>query len=312
MSGFSPLEDYVPPTAEDLSAELRSLRGLDVERLAVLAEEPSERLERRLASGLLLGLSGDPRIRVFDPPMVDIPAGVATIGVEPSRLDALQEEYDWLGVQREWLEKESPRFQVELRSFRLGRYPVTNLEFIAFLKENPLGELPSSWSFGRVGFAAANQPVHTLSPRAAEAYAAWLSSRTGRRFRLPTEFEWEYAASGPEARSFPWGERFSEDLANTREAGLLSATPVGIFPGGRSPFGALDMAGNVEEYVADEYRPYPGGRLIEDEILQKLGRYRITRGGAFDKFQDLARCHRRHGPVPDSSSVIGFRLAEDP
>jgi formylglycine-generating enzyme required for sulfatase activity len=294
-----------------LSAALRELRRLDSGELLMLAETPGEPLVRRLASGILLGAIGDPRIRVFDPPMVDIPAGRATIGLDPSQLDAVHAHYAPLGLKREWFEKECPRFTVELRGFRIGKYPVTNLEFLTFIQETGWSERPSSWSFGRFGFVAGNQPVHSVPPEAADAYATWLATRTGRRFRLPTEFEWEYAAAGPEARSFPWGKEFLEDHANTGESRLSSTTPIGIFPKGRSIFGAFDMAGNVEEYVADSYRPYPGGSLVEDDFFKAMGYYRITRGGAFNRLNDLARCHRRHGIDPKSDHAVGFRLAEE-
>jgi formylglycine-generating enzyme required for sulfatase activity len=95
------------------------------------------------------------------------------------------------------------------------------------------------------------------------------------------------------------------------ELGLLSTTPVGSFPEGASPFGVLDMAGTVEEYVSTHYHAYPGGDLVEDDLFKAVGCYRIARGGAFNRFSDLARCGRRHGPYPKSLYAIGFRLAED-
>ena len=80
-------------------------------------------------------------------------------------------------------------------------------------------------------------------------------------------------------------------------------TPVGIYPSGASPCGALDMAGNVEEFTADLYWPYPGTHLEEPEY----GTYRVTRGGVFSLDSDLARCDRRHGSV--HAGATGFRLA---
>ncbi|MBO0880290.1 MAG: SUMF1/EgtB/PvdO family nonheme iron enzyme [Mycobacterium sp.] len=151
----------------------------------------------------------------------------------------------------------------------------------------------------------------SISAVAASMYASWLSQRLGRRFRLPTEAEWEYAACGGHGREYPWGNEFHPEAANTVEAGPLSTTPVGMYPAGRSPFGVDDMSGNVEEYVADDYAPYPGGILIDDDLTTAGQTYRVTRGGSFTSFGDLARCRRRHGWHPQRQlNAIGFRLVE--
>jgi formylglycine-generating enzyme required for sulfatase activity len=82
-----------------------------------------------------------------------------------------------------------------------------------------------------------------------------------------------------------------------------------MYPAGRSPFGAADMGGNVEEYVADDYRPYPGGETVEDDLGGRVP-YRVARGGGFTRFADLARCRRRHGWYHRDMYAMGFRLAE--
>ena len=72
------------------------------------------------------------------------------------------------------------------------------------------------------------------------------------------------------------------------------------------------MAGNVEEYVADLYRPYPGGEPVADHLVEIHGAYRVARGGGFSRFRDLARTRRRHGHNPRSATyAMGFRLVED-
>jgi formylglycine-generating enzyme required for sulfatase activity len=169
--------------------------------------------------------------------------------------------------------------------------------------------LPDSWTFGVMAICQRNHPVHGIAPEAAEAYAEWLSRRTGRCFRLPTEAEWEVAA-GNGSRDYPWGDRFARDRANTVESGLLTTTPVGIFPAGASPFGCMDMAGNVEEFVACPYTPYPGGRESSDDLVRSNPHYRVARGGSFTRYRDLTRCTRRHGNYDSPLYVIGFRLAE--
>jgi formylglycine-generating enzyme required for sulfatase activity len=157
----------------------------------------------------------------------------------------------------------------------------------------------------------ANRPVYTVSPEAADAYVAWLAEKTGRSFRLPTEAEWEYAAAGIERREFPWGHVFDSRRVNTREGDFLCTTPVGMYPDGATPEGICDLAGNVEEFVSNDYVPYPGGRPVIDDLMQNRGSYRVARGGSFTRFRDLARTRRRHGRYQSSIYVMGFRLAED-
>lgn len=304
-------EGYVVPAGEDAAPAVESLRHRPADELAILCEDAGQPFEMRLAAGLLLGLTGDPRLDPDAPAMIDVPTGDATIGLDPLQIDTVHRTFERFGVKRNWIEKECPRFQVRIEAFRIARYPVTNGEYRRFLAEGGHGEMPSAWPFGRVPFGADNQPVYTIPPASAEAYAEWLSARTGRRFRLPGEYEWEYAAAGPEGWTYPWGDDWREGVSNTLEARLLATTPVGIYPDGASPFGALDMAGNVEEYVADTYHAYPGWTIVEDDLFKVLGHYRIARGGAFNRFRDLARCQRRHGPYPSSLYAMGFRLAED-
>ena len=266
-------------------------------------------LEERTTLGCLLGLLGDPRINTFDPTMVTIDSTTAKLGLPKSELVDTVAQYCYLGVKREWIEKECPAYQVDLGSYRIGRYPVTHQEYRDFLRAVPTAGIPSAWQFGRYPEHLANHPVYTVSPAAADAYAAWLSKETGRQFRLPREAEWEFAAGGKQRLDFPWGNTFESCLANTAESRLCCSTPIGCYPQGASPFGLLDMAGNVEEYVADNYEPYPGGRFIGDD-LTKGGTYRIARGGSFTRFKDLARCKRRHGYYRKEIYIMGFRLAE--
>jgi formylglycine-generating enzyme required for sulfatase activity len=268
-------------------------------------------LAERIACGNLIALAGDPRICVDRPEMLEIVGGEVEIGLDPHEISTVLEEFDGLGLDRSWIEKECPKHRVTLLPYGLARYPVTNAEYRVFLLDSGHPELPTSWHFRGFPHERANHPVYTISPESADAYARWLAHRTGRRFRLPTEAEWEWAAAGSERREFPWGSHFDPSLANTAETGLFSTSPVGAFAGGESPFGAADMAGNVEEYVSDTYAPYPGGALVTDHLAQIHGSYRVARGGSFARFRDLARTRRRHGHNPRSSTyAMGFRLAE--
>ncbi|MGG2463907.1 formylglycine-generating enzyme family protein [Streptomyces sp. RGM 3693] len=279
--------------------------------LVDLCGNATEDFARRYAAGSLLALRGDPRIRPDDPDMVPLPAAHCAIGLPEEHVQHVVQEWADVGVQESWIKKECPRHQVHLAAFRLMRYPVTNLEYRAFLEDTGTDALPTSWEFGGYPLHRANHPVWTVRPQDADAYATWLATRTARPFRLPTEAEWEYAASGGDPqRTFPWGPDFRPDHANTVEHGPLTTTPVGIYPAGRTPFGVDDLAGNVEEYVADDYHPYPGGAQVADD-LTTTGSYRIARGGSFTRFGDLARCTRRHGWFDRKIYAIGFRLVEE-
>ncbi|MGW6861719.1 formylglycine-generating enzyme family protein [Streptomyces xanthophaeus] len=303
-------EGYVEPRAERLDC-FGQVAAHSPAELAALVEDTALTLEHRLAAGAALALAGDPRTPWDAPDMLAVPAGLALVGTAGTEVDELHAESAQFGVQRSWVEKECPRHTVPTDAFAIAKYPVTNAEFGVFLKDTGHPGLPSNWHYGRYDPAAANHPVYTVTAEGADLYTAWLSRRTGRRFRLPTEQEWEYAAGGPDGLRYPWGGTWSPHAANTLETGLLMTSPVGAFPDGRSWCGALDMAGNVEEYTSSTYGPYPGGELVQDDLYLRLGAYRIARGGAFNRFRDLARCQRRHGPYPRSLYAMGFRLAED-
>ncbi|MDI3423828.1 formylglycine-generating enzyme family protein [Streptomyces luteolus] len=307
-------EAFVDRVDQDrFTAECARLYRLDPTALARTAEDPSAGHLVRLAAGSLLALLGDPRTDTWSPVMLDIPAARVRLGLPEARVADIVAEWSGVGVIREWIAKETPVHEVELASFRIARYPVTNAEYRTFLLADPAVPPPSSWQFGAYPAAMANHPVWTVSPRDADRYAAWLSARTGRRFRLPTEAEWEYAAAGPDGQEYPWGDEPVTGRANTVEAGPLTTTPVGIYPAGRSPFGVDDMAGNVEEYVSDDYRPYPGGPAVRDDLIRAEGeRYRVARGGSFTRYGDLARSRRRHGWYHRPIYAMGFRLAETP
>ena len=292
--------------AEDLSPHL------DTRLLGQMVEDARCSLEQRVSAGSLLALAGDPRIRPLDPPMVEVAGGEVAIGLDAQAVDQVLAQFAGLGIDRAWIEKEVPRHRVRLRPYRIGRYPVTHFEYRLFLSETCFPELPDSWPLGRYPRELSNHPVHTVSPCAARAYCVWLSRRTGRHFRLPSEAQWEHGASGGAACAFPWGDEFLPDRANTAESGILHTTPVGAFPRGAAPCGALDMAGNVEEYVLDRYAPYPDGRFVRDHLVELEGEYVVARGGSFARFRDLARVTRRHGYNPRSRVyAMGFRLAEE-
>ncbi len=302
---------YIPMLLDSSEAAINDLRGATPAEWVRVLQGAAHTLAERYAAGQLLALVGDPRINTFTPLMKTIPGARVRLGLQPVRVDDIVARYGHLGVLREWIEKETPQYDATISGFRMAVFPVTHQEYRDYLLSEPGGEIPSSWVFGRYPQHLANHPVATISEQAATNYAQWLSEKTGRNFRLPTEPEWEYAAGGPEGREFPWGDHFESEKANTAELGLYASTPVGMFIEGASPFGLLDMAGNVEEYTSSDYWTYPGGVAVTDDLLETRGRYKVARGGSFTRFADLTRCRRRHGRFEKNIYIMGFRLAED-
>ncbi|MDC9590248.1 SUMF1/EgtB/PvdO family nonheme iron enzyme [Xenorhabdus sp. XENO-10] len=304
-------ENYIPSRNLKLTVkEFKNLSKKSINHWLKLLESTDFPLEYRYTAGQLLSYAGDPRLDPFIPKMIDIPGGDVYIGLPPEYLDSTMIALADLNLDREWIIKEIPRHHVNLNPYRIGKYPVTNFEYMAFLKDSGESRLPDTWFLGRYPFELASHPVNGITAEDADCYCRWLTEKTGRIFRLPNEAEWEYAAAGPDNLQFPWGEQFLPDHANTAESGIFTTTPVGMFSCGASPFGCLDMAGNVEEYVAENYASYPGGIAVQDDLVNVQGEHRVARGGSYSRFRDLARNTRRHGKFPRNIYVMGFRLAE--
>ena len=290
----------------------KELSSKSIDELVEIAQSIDESFSRRYTAGTLLGLFGDPRVSIVDPKMVRFETSVVTLGTPLNRVPQVLKEWHQVGIEADWISKECPTYKAELQSFAMTAYLITNMEFRQFLMEEECSSnwIPSSWILGSYPVHHSNHPVWTILPEAAEAYAVWLSRKTGRQFRLPTEAEWEFAAAGADRREYPWGNEFNANYANTLESGPHTTTPVGIYRLGCTESGLYDMAGNVEEFTASNYDAYPGGKIVEDDLYVRYGHYRVARGGSFSRYGDLTRCRRRHGYYDSPIYAIGFRLAE--
>ena len=256
------------------------------------------------------------------PAVVSIPAGAFLSGSDATerehayRIDAAAYGHT---VTREqgWYENERSRGPINTGAYAITVTAITNQQYAAFVNAtgrpvpnvdratweaygliHPYGRTRRhAWVSGRPPAGREDHPVVLVSQADARAYAAWLSRRTGRTWRLPSETEWEKAARGTDGRAFPWGNAFNSAKLNSHDAGPFDTTPVGSYPAGASPFGILDATGQVFEWTATA-----------------AGADRaIVKGGSWDdKGCGVCRPAARHArPVTIKHILIGFRLVRD-
>ncbi len=196
---------------------------------------------------------------------------------------------------------ERPIHMVHLDGFYMDRCPITNAQFQAFLDA-------TSYS-GRAVPPAQEHPDHpvvNVSWDDAKAYCQWANKR------LPSEAEWEKAAAGLEGGTYPWGDQFEAQKASVLGNGFRGAAPVGNLPDASSPFGLLDMAGNVWEWVDDWYAErYYGSSPSANPRGPVDGSERVLRGGAWVCHANYLRCsYREHQTPQHRSRFIGVRCSQ--
>lgn len=259
-------------------------------------------LEIIRASGARLALPDDipldlPRL-YFEPETIPVPAGDFILGSE---------------IQPE----EEPEHLLTLPAYRIGRFPVTNREYSFYLAENPDASIPRPekyWYLRKPAQERERHPVTGVSWHEANAYCRWLSRRTGRNYRLPTEAEWEKAARGATGLKFPWGTDWIPDACNLDQ---VNATPVDRYPQAASPCGCMDMLGNAEEWTSTRWSwsdtagsefnyPYNRDDGREDQAADG---YRVYRSGIPGPTPDEMRSSKRAYDTPvNRVSWRGFRI----
>ena len=181
------------------------------------------------------------------PGMVLIPAGTFTMGTDQDDTERRAREY---GLVKPWFVDEHPARRVTLATYYLDRYEVTAAGYQTFVLTTG-HSAPPDWKGRHHPAGLERHPVVSVTWADADAYCRWAGKR------LPTEAEWERAARGTDGRLYPWGDRFEVGRANLGGA-RGGPVVVGSYPTGRSPEGVYDLIGNVWEWTADWYGPYPG------------------------------------------------------
>ncbi|MGD2087453.1 MAG: formylglycine-generating enzyme family protein [Candidatus Aminicenantes bacterium] len=237
--------------------------------------------------------------------MVYIPPGEFMMG-------QTKEEKNWLVEQigeedYSLYKKETPLHKVYLEGYWIGKYEVTFAQYDRYCQETKI-EKPDDKGWGRE-----NRPVINVSWTDAVEYCEWLSYKTGLKFKLPTEAQWEKAARGSDERKYPWGSKEPDKNLANFDGNIGKTTSVGSYPVGASPYGLLDMAGNVWELCsdwieADYYKISPP----KNPICSTSGSLRVARGGSWGIYARDIRCAYRGGFWPSNRSIdFGFRLCQD-
>ncbi|HEX6739998.1 MAG TPA: SUMF1/EgtB/PvdO family nonheme iron enzyme [Vicinamibacteria bacterium] len=278
------------------------------------------------------GGSAAPLLDASHPGMVLVPAGRFVMGLNPEEAEAAQRAY---GGDPAFYRACVPRRSLDLPAFWIDRTEVTQRMYAAFVRatghaapdDEHLWAAPYRWRGGAPPPGLEDHPVTLVTFDDAQAYCRW------RGLQLPTEEQWEKAARGGDGRAYPWGNRYlasrlagAEQRSPIRLARIETWTdwwrtvyrgqmrgrevgtfPVGSFPLGASPYGALDMAGNVFEWVDAFYDAYPGAAEAHPDFGQG---YRVVRGG--DWYLDRIYHHtamRLRAPADHRVPTIGFRCA---
>ncbi len=222
-----------------------------------------------------------------------------------------------------WYERERSMSQVETDAFAIMHTPVTNADYAQFIQATgraapdvdestwkSYGLIHAyertrrhAWVDGRPPAEREDHPVVLVSHADAEAYAAWFSDVTGESWRLPTEIEWEKAARGLGAYTFPWGNDWDPESLNSHDQGPYDTEPVGSYLHGASPFDMLDAAGQVYEWTASRSGAASGSGET---------RFFVKGGSWDDKGCGVCRPAARHARPADLKHIlIGFRLVKD-
>ncbi len=279
---LSELYDYIYETVTDETPEQKPGKwAFDLQGEILVAENP-----RRLY-----------------PEMVQIPQGEFLMGSNRKNDPNMRDD-------------EAPQHSLYLPNFMISKTPITNTQYAAFVQATNYNR-PPQWGGEKFPRGREEHPVVTVSLLDAQAYCKWISELTGKRFILPSEAEWEKSARGTDGRIYPWGNKWNPRLCNTYESGRMDTVPVSSFPDAASPFGILDMAGNIWEWTRSVYKNYP--YILDDgREAQQTQEARMMRGCPYGLDQSISRIAARGWFDPRGQPVnpnlraydLGFRVAQ--
>ncbi len=260
------------------------------------------------------GLADAKENSCVDTGMVYVPAGNFVMGSDREEKEfaynldgGTTRKYGWYDIE--------VKKAVSLPGYCINRTPVTNNEYNLFVKEtkypfpfispedyqkqgflvHPYKEVrPFLWNKTGYPKGLENHPVVLVSVKNATEYCQWRGRKSKSSFRLPTEEEWEKGARGTDGRYFPWGNKWDPEKLNSVQKGPYFTTEVFKYPDGKSPFGLLDVAGNIFEWTSNTF---PNGK-------------HVVKSCSWDDAPGFCRPAARHGR-PDNSRhiLIGFRCA---
>ena len=225
---------------------------------------------------------------ILEPVMVHVPEGWFGMGCQTGRDD------------------EKPVHRVWVDGFELGAYQVTNAEYGCFVAATSAAE-PMSWS--DANFSDARMPVVGVSWQEAVSYCDWLSGATGKRYRLPSEAEWERAArGGAEGLLYPWGDAGPEMVPNYATRWTLGPEPAGLYAA--NAYEIYNLGDNVHEWCTDWYNDSYYGRSEErNPTGPKSGNRRASRGGSWRHHIKVTRTAARSSIPPEFHYAdYGFRV----
>lgn len=221
--------------------------------------------------------------------------------------------------------RQFPAQVVVLPAYEIGRYPVTVVEYACALAAGAAGlDEPVNWSLQRDGLL---NPVSGLTWYDAAAYTMWLTEQTGERWRLPTEAEWEKAARGTDGRIYPWGNTWDPERTNAWQAKTAGkpelrrnfgdTTPVDAYPMGASPYGVIDLIGNIMQWTSTIDDPERFTYLYRSddgrEDLSGPARLRVQSGGCWLSDVEHVRADLRYSfyTTDRLDWLVGVRLVRD-
>jgi formylglycine-generating enzyme required for sulfatase activity len=232
-----------------------------------------------------------------------------------SQVFQLPAPFEWVDIPRGSVIIEGQTKSVS--AFVIAKYPITNAQYQVFV-DDPNGYTDSEWwdySSDAQQWRAENKQPQTTAfegndhPRTnvtwfeAVAFCRWLSEKTKQSLMLPTETQWHCAAYGDNRYKYPWGDEFDENRCNTHESDIGATTPVTRYPNGASPYGVIDMIGNVWEWCLTDYD------TSVNDITVVAWRMRVCRGGSWYNHKDFSHSSFRGRNVPESfHNFYGFRI----